>query len=75
MNIFYKLFIEHPVSVDENYFTHAYKATLFGLTLILFGILELIHAILPGIDIFHLFKTTSDKELDKLSAKLKSRRT
>lgn len=75
MNYYFrKLFIEHPETVGENYFTHGYKACIFGVKLISFGIAEFIHAIIPGIDLFELFNTHSYIELEKLVEQLKERR-
>lgn len=71
---FKKLFIEHPESVGENYFTHGYKACIFGVKLISFGIAELLHACVPGIDLFELCNTHSHVELEKLVRHLKERR-
>lgn len=71
---FRRTFIEHPESVGENYFTHGYKACLFGVTLISYGVAELIHAIVPRIDLFELFGTRSDIEISKLSDELKYRK-
>lgn len=73
-NLYYKYFIEHPKSVGENYFSHGLKASIFGGKLICFGIFELIHAIIPGIDIFELLGTHSYIELGKLSEELSSRK-
>lgn len=71
---FRKLFTEHPESVGENYFTHGYQASLFGIKLISYGVAEIIHAIVPGIDLFEIFGTQSHKQLEKLIDQLKSRK-
>ena len=76
MNYYFrKLFIEHPESVGENYFTHGYKACIFGIKLIGFGIAELVHSLVPGIDLFELCDTHSHIELQKLVKQLKERRS
>ena len=72
---FKKLFIDHPKSVGENYFTHGYKASIFGVTLIGYGIAELIHALVPGVDLFELFGTHSHIQLEKLTRELRTRKT
>ena len=75
MSIFFrKLFIEHPESEGENYFTHSYQASIFGIKLIIYGIAELIHAVIPGIDLFEIFGTKSHIQLNKLTNKLKLRK-
>ena len=71
---FRKSFIEHPESVGENYLTHGLKASKYGITLIGFGIAELIHAVIPGIDLFELFGTSSNIELSKLTEELENRK-
>jgi len=73
-NIFKKLFIEHPQSVGESYLTHGYEATIFGIKLITFGVAELIHAVIPGIDMFELFGTRSYIQLNKLTNQLRTRK-
>lgn len=73
-NYFRKLFIDHPESVDESYLTHAYKATTFGFKLIVYGLAEIIHAILPGMDFFELFGTNSYTKIKEMSEELKIRK-
>jgi len=69
-----KTFIEHPESVGESYITHGYKATMFGVKLIGYGMAELVHAIIPKIDIFEMVGTTSGEQLEILSNELKNRK-
>ena len=71
---FRRFFIDHPASVGENYFSHAFKAVYFGVNLIGFGIFELIHAAVPGIDVFELMGTRSDIQLETLCRELRGRR-
>ena len=71
---FRKLFIEHPESVGENYFTHGYQASIFGIKLISYGVAELVHALIPGIYLFEIFGTHSHIQLNKLTNQLKSRK-
>jgi hypothetical protein len=73
MNCFYRLFIEHPYSIGENYFTHFYQAINFSYKFFSFSINELIHALVPGIDIFELCNTNSTIELEKILDNLKNR--
>ena len=42
-----KLFTDHPNSVDESYFEHLLVASSFGVTMIFYGILCFVHALLP----------------------------
>lgn len=74
-NYFKTLFTDHPESVGENYLTHGYKATIFGIKLIVYGLAEIIHAILPGMDFFELFGTNSYIKIKEMSEELKIRKT
>jgi hypothetical protein len=65
-NCFRKYFIEHPESVGENYFTHGITAFSYGIKFICFGFAEVIHAIIPGIDMFELLGTHSFVEIKKI---------
>ncbi len=71
---FRKYFVEHPESVGENYFTHGVKAFTFGTKFIAFSIAELIHTVVPGIDVFELFETKSFIEIKKIYDELKMRK-
>lgn len=70
---FRKYFIEHPESVGENYLTHGYKAAVFGAKLISFGFAEILHALIPGIDLFKISGSKSYIEIKKLCDELKNR--
>jgi hypothetical protein len=74
-NYFRQLFLDHPESVGENYFTHGYKASIFGVKLISYGVAELVHAVIPGIDLFQIFGTHSHVQLDNLCDQIKSQKT
>ena len=67
-------FIEHPESINESYWQHFCNATSFGTKLIIFGIAEYVHAIVPGIDLFETFGTKSDIQIEKLHKQLKNRK-
>ena len=69
-----KTFVEHPESVGENYVTHGMKAFWFGARLIAYGCCEIVHAIVPGVDIFELCGTHSHLELKKICDELKERK-
>lgn len=71
---FRKIFIEHPESVNENYFTHGIKAISIGSKLVIFGLFEFIHAIIPAIDAFHLFGSESHTEIYKVFIELQDRK-
>lgn len=71
---FRKYFIDHPENVGENYFTHGYKALSFGVKFIAFGIAEVIHAVVPGIDVFELVGTKSFVEIKKIYDELVERK-
>ena len=72
--MFHTLFVEHPQSVNESYFTHFLRASWLGTQLIGYGIAEYIHAIFPSIDLFHLFHTESTIELLRLVQELHQRK-
>lgn len=74
MNCFRKLFIEHPESVGESYLYHGAVALSLSLRLFIFSTAELIHAIVPGVDVFKLANTTSQDEIYKLYLELKERK-
>lgn len=73
VHLFRLLFIDHPQSVGENYFSHAYQAAFFGFKLIIYGGAEIIHALVPGVDLFELCGTKSYRELNKLTEQLQRR--
>ncbi|HEY7741140.1 MAG TPA: DUF6356 family protein [Steroidobacteraceae bacterium] len=49
MNIWRRLFTEHPASVNETYFQHFASAMGFGLRMVWGGIVCMIHAIVPAV--------------------------
>ncbi|HEU0225338.1 MAG TPA: DUF6356 family protein [Steroidobacteraceae bacterium] len=49
MNVFRRLFTEHPASVNETYWQHFTNAMSFGLRMIGGGFVCIVHAILPGV--------------------------
>lgn len=49
MNVWRRLFIEHPASVNETYWQHFGSAMSFGLRMAWGGIVCMIHAILPAV--------------------------
>ena len=71
---FRKCFIEHPESVGENYFSHGIKALWFGTRLVVYGSCEFIHALVPGVDIFKLFGTSSIEKLEDICDELENRK-
>ena len=71
---FRKLFTDHPESVGETYLTHGYKASMFGIKLISYGLAEIVHAIIPGVDLFEIMGTNSHIKLQELTDELKSRK-
>ena len=64
-----KLFTDHPNSVDENYFEHMFTAASFGITMVFFGLLCFIHAVLP-----FLFEKSASKAIDRLYVRMVSHR-
>lgn len=49
MNIWRRLFTEHPASVNETYWQHFANAMGFGLRMIGGGFVCIVHAFLPGV--------------------------
>lgn len=49
MNIWRRLFTEHPASVNETYVQHLANAMGFGLRMIWGGLVCLVHALIPGV--------------------------
>lgn len=47
--MFKRLFVDHPVSVDESYTEHFAVAGKFGVTMIWGGLCALVHAVVPGL--------------------------
>lgn len=74
MSYFTRIFLQHPNSVGEGYLEHFYEASLFGIKLVAFGVAEFVHAVVPSVDLFHLYGTESDVELFKLARDLRRRR-
>lgn len=73
-NCFRKSFIEHPNSVGESYIEHGIIASKLSFKFLAFSIAELIHAIIPGIDLFELFNTNSFEEIYIIYLELKYRK-
>jgi len=59
--MFEKLFLEHPKSVGEGYFAHMGTAFSFGVTMLLYGLVCLIHGIFP-----FLFKSAGSRAITEL---------
>lgn len=49
MNLFRRLFTEHPASVNETYWQHFANAMSFSLRMIGSGFVCFIHALIPGL--------------------------
>lgn len=49
MNIWRRLFTEHPASVNETYGQHFVNAVGFGFRMIWGGLVCLVHALVPGV--------------------------
>lgn len=71
-----KLFTEHPNSIDETYFEHWQFATSRGLTLLLLGVIAIIHAIFPFLFVFTVSRAVSKmgKEVDERMFKAQANR-
>jgi hypothetical protein len=64
-----KLFTDHPKSVDENYFEHMFMAGSFGVTMVFYGLLCFVHAVLP-----FLFEKSASKAIDRLYVRMVTHR-
>jgi hypothetical protein len=49
LQIFRRLFTDHPATVDETYFQHLLQALGFGITMIGAGVACILHALVPGL--------------------------
>lgn len=63
-----KVFLDHPASVEENYFEHMIFAGRFALTLMGAAAAALIHAIIPC-----LFEKTASNLIRKMYARIDNR--
>ena len=61
-------FTGHPSEVGETYFEHLATAAMFGATMVIGGLLVLIHAILP-----FLFVNTGSRTMDRLHRRMRGR--
>ena len=67
MNIF-KIFTDHPSSVNETYFEHMFIALGFSFRLVYASFAALVHSIFP-----FLFKKTASNTIKELYDKINSR--
>lgn len=65
----YRLFTEHPASVDETYGEHMGVAASFGAHMILAGLACLVHAVLP-----FLFVKTGSLAITELHERMVTKR-
>ncbi len=49
MNVWKRLFTEHPATVNETYWQHFSSAMSFGFRMIWGGLVCMVHALVPGI--------------------------
>ena len=54
-----KLFLEHPRIQGETYFQHMKVATKIGLKFGIVSTFTLIHAVVPGVDLFDKYLNTT----------------
>jgi Family of unknown function (DUF6356) len=62
-----RLFIDHPNSLGESYWTHHSHAMGFGIELVRGGLACIIHAVVPG-----LFAKTASTTVHRLHARMTS---
>ena len=63
-----RVFLDHPASVEENYFEHMLFAGRFAATLFLAAGAALVHAIIPS-----LFEKTASDLIRKMYARIENR--
>ena len=49
MNVWKRLFAEHPATVNESYWQHFASAMGFGFRMIWGGLVCMVHAVIPGV--------------------------
>lgn len=68
-SLFHRMFLAHPASRGETYFQHMSEALCISSRLLIASQFALIHAFIPGVDLFStVFQTTSSefiKSVDK----------
>lgn len=67
-NLFARIFMDHPATVDETYFEHMRFALTFWFWLSIAAFCAFVHAFIPV-----LFETTASRILNRLHAKIHSR--
>ena len=65
-----RLFLKHLKEQNETYTKHFCVAASIGVSSCFFGIAQIIHAFIPGIDIFKIHGTTSEKCLNDIIKKI-----
>ena len=63
-----KVFLDHPASVEENYFEHMVFASRFAITLMAAAGAALVHAIIPC-----MFEKTASNLIRKMHARIDNR--
>ncbi len=64
-----RLFTDHPKSVDESYFEHLLTASSFGISMVFYGLLCFVHALLP-----FLFEKSASRAIDRLYIRMVTHR-
>lgn len=67
-NIFAKVFLDHPATVNESYFGHMRFAFSFAFWLSVAALAAIVHALIPA-----LCETTASRILMRLHAKITDR--
>ena len=65
---FERLFVAHPISVNEGYLAHAGVALRFALLLFCAGLAALVHAVIPA-----LFEASASSTIKKLHREMSER--
>ncbi|MDB9797435.1 DUF6356 family protein [Pseudomonadales bacterium] len=66
--MFARIFLDHPRSLDENFYHHMVCALSFALALLLAGVAVLVHAFIPC-----MFQKTASSIITKLHERMTSR--
>ncbi len=66
-SLFHRMFLAHPISRGETYFQHMSQALCISSRLLIASQFALIHAFIPGVDLFStVFQTTSSEFINSV---------
>jgi hypothetical protein len=71
MKVIDKLFFDHPREKKETYCEHMSQAFTIGFYLLTASYAIVVHGIIPGVDLFRSFGTTSEEFLTSIIGNIK----